>query len=147
MAVPHDDLALQRLARLVRQRRVELGMNKIDVAKAADITINTYMKVEDGRPVRDVTYGKIEPVFKWAASTCRDILAGATAPTTIEPSAPQSSISPVSVGDLAADVEDAVQNAAISVSDDLTAAQIRALKQGVIDELRKRGRIPDIERN
>lgn len=146
MAVPHDERALQRLADLVRKRRVELGMNKIDVARASRVTITTYNKIEGGLAVRDVTYGAIEPALGWARNTCRDILDGARTPTLAEPTE-GAVISPVLSGDLTSDFEDAVQFAAISVSDDLTSAQIRRMKQLAVQELRKRGRIPDIDRN
>lgn len=147
MAPPHDESALQRLATLVIQRRSSLGMNKIDVARAAQIQINTYSKVEEGKSVRPVTYGKIEPVIGWARGSCLDILRGAAGATLIEPGTPGFAVSPVREDDLAADVASAVQEAAISVSDSLTAPEIRALKRRVLEELVKRGRISEIDRD
>ncbi|MFF2383663.1 hypothetical protein [Streptomyces sp. NPDC058108] len=147
MAPPHDESALQRLAKLVEQRRVALKMNKIDVARAAEVQINTYSKVEDGKPVRPMTYGKIEDVLGWAHGSCSDILRGATTATLIENGAPGGAISPIEAGDLAADVAEAVQNAAIAVSDSLTAGEIREMKRRVVDELVKRGKIPKIDRD
>lgn len=147
MAPPHDESALQRLAALITQRRVDLKMNKIDVARAADIQINTYSKVEEGKPVRATTYGKIEEVLGWAPGSCSDILRGAAAATVIENGAPGAVISPIHPGDLANDVAEAVQNAAITVSDSLTSAEIRRMKQLVVDELVKRGKIPEIDRD
>lgn len=147
MAPPQDESALQRLATLVTQRRVDLKMNKIDVARAADIQINTYSKVEEGKTVRPTTYGKIEEVLGWARGSCVDILRGATAATVVENGSPGAVISPVQAGDLAEDVAEAVQNAAITVSDSLTAAEIRRMKQLVVEELVKRGKIPRNDRN
>lgn len=147
MAPPYDEAALQRLAKLVEQRRVDLKMNKIDVARAAEIQINTYSKVEDGKPVRPMTYGKIEEVLGWARGSCGDILRGATTATVIENGAPGAVISPVQPGDLADDVAEAVQNAAITVSDSLTSAEIRQMKRLVVEELVKRGKIPKIDRD
>jgi len=147
MAPPHEESALQRLATLVTQRRSSLGMNKIDVARAAQIQINTYSKVEEGRSVRPVTYGKIEPVIGWARGSCIEILRGAPTATLIEPSGAGAAISPIQEGDLAADVAAAVQDAAVSVSDTLTAAEIRELKRRVVEELEKRGRITGTDRN
>ncbi|MER5653503.1 hypothetical protein ABT076_10855 [Streptomyces sp. NPDC002131] len=147
MAPPYDESALQRLAKQVAQRRVALKMNKIDVARAADIQINTYSKVEDGKPVRPTTYGAIETVLGWAASSCVGILEGAATATLVEDGGPGDVISPIQAGDLAADVAEAVQNAAISVSDTLTAAEIRRMKLLVVEELVKRGKIPKIDRD
>ncbi|MFJ7963205.1 hypothetical protein [Streptomyces sp. NPDC096324] len=147
MAPPHDESALQRLATQVAQRRVDLKMHKIDVARAAEIQINTYSKVEDGKPVRSVTYGKIEEVLGWAPGSCLDVLGGAVAATLIEGAAPGAVISPVQSGDLAADVAAAVQNAAIVVSDSLTSGEIREMKRLVVEELIKRGKIPPTDRD
>jgi hypothetical protein len=122
-------------------------MSKIDVARAAEIQINTYSKVEDGKPVRAVTYGKIEAVLQWAGGSCLDILRGATAATLIEDTPSGAVISPVRAEDLAEDVGNAVQDAAIAVSDDLTAAQIRLLKQQVVDEVLTRWEKRGIDRN
>lgn len=151
MAAPHAEPALQRLATEVSRRRVSLGMHKIDVARAAGITITTYGKIEDGASVRDTTYGKLEPVLGWAAGTCRDILGGATVPTLVEARDGGAVDSPVLPQDLADDIARAVQDAAVTVSDGLTAAQIREMKQlvveQVLDQMRKRGKNPGIEGN
>lgn len=142
MPPPTDDTALRRLADHVRHRRVDLGMNKIDVAKAADITINTYMKLEDAKPVRPLTYGKVEAVLQWATGSCQEVLRGGD-PTVAEKLTEGVVTSPVTDGDLEGDVAQAVTNAAIAVADGMSAADIRELKQRVIDELRRRGRLPN----
>jgi hypothetical protein len=146
MAPPHDESALQRLATQVTQRRVDLKMNKIDVARSAEIQINTYSKVEDGKPVRPMTYGKIEEVLGWASGSCMDILRGAATATVIEKGPAGAAISPIQTGDLADDVAEAVQSAAIAVSDSLTSAEIRRMKQ-LVEELVKRGKIPKFDRD
>ncbi|MFE9432917.1 hypothetical protein [Streptomyces sp. NPDC006640] len=147
MAPPYDESALQRLADQIAQRRADLNMNKIDVARAAEIQINTYSKVEDGKPVRLTTYGSIERVLGWAPGSCVDILRGATAATVIDGGSPGAVFSPIQAGDLADDVAEAVQNAAIAVSDSLTAAEIRRMKLLVVEELVKRGKLPKNDRN
>ncbi|MER6492617.1 hypothetical protein [Streptomyces griseorubiginosus] len=121
-------------------------MNKIDVARGAQIQINTYSQVEAGKSVRPATYGKIEPVIGWANGSCLDVLRGGT-PTVIEAGPPGAVSSPFQGGDLAKDVADAVQDAAISVSDTLTAAEIRELKRRVVEELAKRGRISESDQD
>ncbi|MFI8206829.1 hypothetical protein [Streptomyces sp. NPDC085937] len=146
MAPPYDESALQRLATLVIQRRSSLGLNKIDVARGAQIQINTYSQIEKGKPVRPVTYGKIEPVIGWARGSCLDVLHGAE-PTVVEAQWAGAAVSPVRQGDLAEDVAAAVQDAAVSVSDSLTSVEIRELKRRVVEELVKRGRLTENDRD
>ncbi|WP_309049023.1 hypothetical protein [Streptomyces sp.] len=146
MPPPYDAAALQRLATAVIQRRVDLGHNKIDVARAAELQINTYSKIEDAKPVRLTTYGKVEAVLGWAPGSCIHILDGAAAATLIERDE-AGTISPVRAEDLAKDVGDAVQNAAIAVGDDLSAAQIRALKQRAVEEVMQRWKERGIEQD
>lgn len=138
-----DAVALARLATLVTKRRLELGMDKIDVARAADLTITTYSKIEAGLSVRDTSYGKLEAALNWAPRSCLDILAGADGPTLLTEHVGPAATSPVFTEDLAADVASAVQDAAIHVSDTLSAPDIRRLKAEVVRLLRERGILPE----
>jgi transcriptional regulator with XRE-family HTH domain len=142
MTAGKDPVALKRLATLVTQRRLELGMDKIDVARAADLTITTYGKIERGESVRDTSYGKLEPALGWAPRSCIDVLGGADRPTLITGHLGPAATSPVFSEDLAEEIGDVVQNAAIHVSDTMTAPDVRALKAEVIELLRKRGILP-----
>lgn len=136
MAKRPDPTALQRLADQVKARRAELLMSKIDVVRQAGLTPITYSKIETGESVRDVTYAKVEPVLGWAQGSCQAILGG-TQPTCLEPSPRAGAYySPITPGDLEGAVEQAVQDAAVAVTN-LPASQIRALKQRVVDELRR----------
>lgn len=138
MHIPTDS-NLQRLAEHVTRRRVQLGMTKIDVARAAGLTITTYGHIERGKAVRDSSYGKIEAPLQWAPGSCLEVLRGGN-PTVAEPSGIQGvSFSPISGSDLETDVASAVQDAAIAVTDSLSAEEIRKLKQRVVEELRARG--------
>ncbi|PNE37280.1 hypothetical protein [Streptomyces noursei] len=141
MPSPVDENPLQRLADVVRRRRVELELNKIDVANGAEITIRTYMKIEDAKPVRDVTYGKIEKALGWAPGSSREVLQGGQ-PAVVEYLTGDTVASPVTEAELEADVAQAVTNAAVAVTDSLSASEIRKLKQAVIEELRRSGRLP-----
>src|SRR5690606_6420581 len=129
------DAERRRHANLVIRRRSTLKLHKVDVARAAGIEVNTYSKIEEGKPVRATTYTKIEPVLGWAAGSCLDILSGATAATLSAESPGPAVVSPVHAEDLAADGGEALQNAAVAVGDTMTAAQIRALKQRAVDEV------------
>lgn len=138
MATRPDASALKRLADHVKARRAELRMHKIDVVREAGLTPITYYKIENGDPVRETTYAKIEPVLRWAVGSCLAVLGGGE-PTLAEPmGASGAYYSPVTPGDLEHRVGQAVTNAAIAVTD-LPAPQIRALKQAVVDELLGRG--------
>ncbi|MFJ5724714.1 hypothetical protein [Streptomyces sp. NPDC093149] len=141
MPSPADETALQTLADAVRQRRVQLDLKKIDVANDAEIAINTYMKIENGQSVRDVTYGKIESALGWAPGSCQEVLCGGQ-PTIAERLTDEAVVSPLTSAQLEADVEQAVVNAAIAVTDNLSASEIRKLKHAVIEELRQAGHLP-----
>jgi hypothetical protein len=147
MAPRFDDAALQRLAALVIRRRTELKLNKVDVARAAGMQVNTYSKVEDAKPARSTTYTRIEPVLGWASGSCLDILGGARQATLAEGSVERAVVSPVRPEDLAEDVGAAVQDAAVAIGDTLTAAEIRELKQRVVNEVLERWEKRGIDRN
>ena len=142
MTARKDAVALKRLADLVTQRRLELGMDKIDVARSADLTITTYSKIERGESVRDTSYGKLESVLGWAPGSCLDVLAGAERPALVTDHVGPAVSSPVLGEDLAADIGSIVQDAAIFVSDNLTSPEVRKLKSEVIERLRARGILP-----
>lgn len=147
MTARKDPVALKRLADLVIQRRLELGLDKIDVARAADLAIMTYGKIEKGLSVRDSSYGKLEPALGWASGSCFDILAGADQAALITEHVGPAVTSPFLADDLAGEVESIVQDAAIHVSDDLTASDIRSLKAEVIKRMRQRGILPPSQTN
>ncbi|MFE4857280.1 helix-turn-helix domain-containing protein [Streptomyces sp. NPDC056670] len=138
MAAPQSEAALQRLAEAVTRRRAQLSMTKIDVARAADVTITTFSRIENAQSVRDVTYGKIEPVLQWAFGSCRDIFDGKP-PTPLEQTPmPGAAYVDIDEADLERDFIESVQNGALAVSDDATAADIRKLVQAAVEEWRRR---------
>lgn len=80
MAPPSDETTrhLHKLASLVTQRRVALGLrSKEAAAKACGIAVMTYRKVEDGQPVTSTSYGKIEIGFGLRPGSCKSVLDGA----------------------------------------------------------------------
>jgi transcriptional regulator with XRE-family HTH domain len=136
----NDQESLQRLGKLMAQRRMELNMSKRATSEAAGISINTYQRIEDGRPVRDVTYAKIENALGWAAGSIQEILDGATEPVLVERGAVRGIVH-AKVPE--ADLEGAVTSAFVAVSDTLTGAEIRDLSRRVLDELKRRGIVGD----
>ncbi|MFJ6729460.1 multiprotein-bridging factor 1 family protein [Streptomyces sp. NPDC091281] len=147
MAPQSTEAARQRLALLVKKRRTLLGLSKKGAADAAGMQVNTYSRVEDGLSVDPKTYAKIEPVLGWTAGTCLDVIEGTTDQPSLTGDSGPALISPVHTEDLAADVAVAVQNAAVAVSDGLTAAEIRALKQRAVSEVLKLWEKRGIDRN
>jgi transcriptional regulator with XRE-family HTH domain len=137
----NDKESLQRLGKLMAQRRMELNMSKRATAEAAGISINTYQRVEDGSPVRDVTYAKIENALGWAAGSVHEILDGANEPVVISSSSGRGTV----VARVPEDaLRGAVTSAFVAVSDTLTAAEIRELSRRVVDDLKQRGIVDDI---
>ncbi|MFJ1697637.1 hypothetical protein ACIOHC_21395 [Streptomyces sp. NPDC088252] len=136
MATTTDADPRQRLRRLVIQRRVQLGWHKADAAAAADLTITTYMRVEKGLSVRDVTYAKIERAFGWAAGACEAILEGAAEAQLAGDVAEGVRYAPVAGEDGA---RRAVQDAVIATMPEVTAGRMAELTEAVVAELRRRG--------
>lgn len=135
-----DRDGLQRLARLVVHRRVKLGWHKAQAAAAADLTITTYMRVEKGMSVRDVTYGKIESALGWAPGACEAILAGATEAQ--EAGEIVEGVRVASAAGVEAEVRQVLQNGVIAAMPGVPAGQIGEFSEGVIAELRRRGILP-----
>lgn len=136
-ATPSRDYA--RLADIVHKRRLELGMPIAAIAEKAGVSKDTYRKIEEGGSVRDVTYAKIEPALRWAAGSCWEILAGATAPIAVARPEHDDTVEYRPPGASEEDVLHAVTAAAIAVADNLTAKQINDLSRHVLKELQRRG--------
>ncbi|MEE1735926.1 hypothetical protein PUR49_05275 [Streptomyces sp. BE147] len=130
----------QRLKRLVIQRRVELGWHKSDAATAADLTITTYMRVEKGLSVRDVTYAKIERAFGWAPGACEAILGGAAEAQVAGDVVEGVRYAPVPDAEGA---RRAVQDAVMATMPDTPAGRMGELANAVVAELRRRGIVSD----
>lgn len=139
MATPDADSRL-RLARLVVQRRVQLGWHKADAATASELTITTYMRIEKGLPVRDVTYAKIDRGLGWAPGACQAVLDGASE---AQPAGAVIDGVRYAPGPTPAGVEDgvrrAVQDAVMATMPDTPAGQMAKFSEAVLLELQKRG--------
>ncbi|WP_328902335.1 hypothetical protein OHR86_22610 [Streptomyces sp. NBC_00441] len=126
----------QRLARLVIQRRIERGWHKADAATACGLTITTYMRVEKGLSVRDVTYAKVERAFGWAQGACEAILDGATTVQLAGEVEGGVRYAPVS-GEEGARL--AMQDAVLAVMPETPAGQMAKLIDAAVDAMRERG--------
>ncbi|MEV6790868.1 hypothetical protein AB0M87_02480 [Streptomyces sp. NPDC051320] len=138
MATP-DHGGRLRLARLVVQHRTKLGWHKSHAAEAADLTITTYMRVEKGQSVRDVTYTKIERGFGWAPGACMAVIEGAPDLQEAGEQLEGVRIAPVAVAE---GVRQSVQHAVIATLPGTPAGDMALLSEGVLAELRRRGIVP-----
>jgi transcriptional regulator with XRE-family HTH domain len=132
---------LQRLAGAVYNRRLQLNLSMRRVAEMAAVSKDTWMRVEDGKPVRHMTYDKIESTLGWATGSCRNVMEGGEALLLGDDDAGLR-IAAVSPEMLEVEIRGAVQGALIASTDDLTAAQIREVNERAIAALRERGILP-----
>ncbi|MFF9200018.1 hypothetical protein ACF09L_32905 [Streptomyces sp. NPDC014779] len=128
-----------RLARHVMRRRQELGLHKSEAAQAAGLTHTTYMRVEKGEPVRDVTYAAIETAFGLAPGACLAILEGADELQLAGDVVEGTRFAPAALGEEAGK---AVQDAVVAVLPGTPAGEMIKLTEKVVEFLRERGVIP-----
>ena len=131
-----DTSRLEYLAEIVRERRMELGLSITAVAEVAGLSKDTFKKVEAAQPIRESSYAKIDEALQFARGSCRGILDGA-AGAAINGFA-GARIHTLTVAPETA-ARDAIASAAIATTGNLTAAEIRALSDRILEELRDRG--------
>jgi len=130
---------LHALAQAVKGRRLSLGLARLRAATLAGMSKDTWKRVEEGQPVREMTYAAMEPVLHWAQGSCAAILAGGK-PTPAEPSQvdPAVTLADVSDGARGEAVQRIVESASIGVTD-LSAPEIRKLSARIIEDLQREG--------
>ncbi|MEW1803232.1 helix-turn-helix domain-containing protein [Streptomyces virginiae] len=125
----HDQLAAR-----VRARRLELGLSRAALSERAGISKGTCHRVEEGQPIRDTSYAKIDAALDWAPGSCAAIRDGGDPTPSLEQAPAVESVRLIREEDIG----DAVMIMAVKNSD-LSAAEIRAMRDGVIEELKQRG--------
>ncbi|WP_405941593.1 helix-turn-helix domain-containing protein [Streptomyces sp. NBC_00207] len=125
----HDRLATQ-----VRARRAELGLSRAALAERAGVSKGTCHRLEEGQPIRDINYAKIDAALGWAPGSCASIRDGG-APT---PALGAEGLSLVKVPIDEEGIGDAFMIIAVKGSD-LPASKIRAMRDDLIEELKQRG--------
>jgi DNA-binding XRE family transcriptional regulator len=120
----------QRLAERARARRIELGLAITTVAANAGVNKATYRRVEDGQPLRDLNYASIETALGWEPGTCIAILLGKAGE--------RSTTAAQRLGIAEEDISSAIVTGIVEATD-LPAPQIRAIRDGAIADLKKRG--------
>ncbi|MFC8065416.1 helix-turn-helix domain-containing protein [Streptomyces sp. NPDC057293] len=129
-----------RLGKLVYERRVHLGLGVEPAAKLAGMSKDTWKKIEAGRSdVHATSYTKVERALQWAPNSCLRVLEGQE-PVVVEASAvPDAAMAVIPKEELARQVGDSVNSAVLGVKSGMTAQEILALNERVLEELRKRG--------
>lgn len=134
---------LDRLAKAVKARRLELHPSRLVAATAAGISKDTWQRIEDAKPVRDGTYVKVDTALHWASGSCAALLQGGEPVEVISDGGDGTSISRIPAAWLEGEFREAVQRAAIATTSNLTVREIRDLNEEVMRELRKRGILPE----
>ena len=139
--------ARERLGTLVARRRAELRLMVKPAARAAGINNATWKKVEDGLPVRDVTYAAVESALRWELGSCQAVLKGGDprpvddtppeepAPELVEHTADFDIWEPAVRND---DLRDAVRGAALATLPGVTGAQVQEFERRLEEELARR---------
>jgi hypothetical protein len=131
---------LERLASRVQQRRLDLRLGIEPAAKLAEMSKDTWKRVEAGLSVRTTSYTGIETALQWAPRSCQRIIDGQE-PVIADPSdeVPGNRITHIPKSDLERAVGDAVTSAALGTKNPLPGDEILALNARVLEELRERG--------
>ncbi|MET9517494.1 hypothetical protein [Streptomyces sp. NPDC002994] len=136
---------LARLARAVKARRLELHPSRLAAATSAGVSKDTWQRVEEGLPVREVSYAKMDPALAWASGSCIAITEGGE-PVPVEYVESEGGTSMVSKPPpewLEGEARKAVQSSAMATTPGLTWTEIRDLSDQVVKELRARGILPN----
>lgn len=131
---------LDRLAKRVQLRRQQLRLGIEPAARLAEMSKDTWKRVEAGLNVRPASYTGIETALQWALGSCKRVLDG-DEPIINEPLGPGSDTRAAEIPRtlLERAVGDAVTSAAIATNGSLTGDQILELNERVLKELRERG--------
>jgi hypothetical protein len=130
---------LPRLASAVKTRRLELGLPRLKAATEAGISKDTWKRVEEAAPVRELNYAKIDTVLGWAVGSCTIILAGGH-PIPAGPSAvaPEVTIADTTDTPRDAAAKDVVSSRLASATD-LPVEEIQPLTERIIRDLKRQG--------
>ncbi|NWF25303.1 hypothetical protein HW130_03320 [Streptomyces sp. PKU-EA00015] len=141
MSAPRD---LDRLAKAVKARRLQLHPSRLAAANAAGVSKDTWQRVEEGLSVRDVSYAKMDPALGWVVGSCMLIADGGDPVPVVQHEAAGSAFESVSIPPslLPEDVRGVVTDAAMATTPGLTVREIQELSDKVVEELRKRGILP-----
>lgn len=126
------------------QRRLQLNLSIKRAAVMAELSKDTWMRVENGDAVRHMTYDKVEGALDWTIGSCRKIIEGGE-PALLDPEL-NSDVEYASVppAELEERIRQAVQGAMVAVTDD-SASVIRDVNDRAIQALRAAGVLPEAD--
>lgn len=141
MSTPRD---LERLAKAVKARRLEMHPSRLAAAKAAGVSKDTWQRVEEAREVREVSYAKVDAALGWASGSCIAVAEGGEPVPVeyVEGGGGTAMVSQVPATWLEGELQEAIQSSAMMTTPNLTVREIRNLSDQVVEELRKRGILP-----
>jgi hypothetical protein len=142
---PTHEREYDRLARLAKRRRADLGLALNDKnAKAGGLSNRTWQRVEKGLEIRDTNYVKVDGLLQWAPGSCLRVLEGGE-PTPVEEMGDVAAAgvqkSPLPQEVIDEEARDVVQLALIATAKGTTAEEIREISERVVRDLRERGLI------
>jgi hypothetical protein len=131
---------LGRLGSAVKARRVKLFTARLKAAQAADMSKDTWKRVEDGKAVQPGTYAKMEPALRWAFGSCEAIAEGGE-PLPVEYVESNGDVTMVSKPQLvpAGDVRNVVTISAMATMPEVTMRSVQEQAERIVEELKKLG--------
>jgi transcriptional regulator with XRE-family HTH domain len=135
---------LDRLAKAVKARRLELYPSRLKAAEVAGVSKDTWQKVEDGKPAREGSYAKIERALNWVTGGCLLVAEGGQ-PIHADYIVADGDVTMVTHPPASWADEDAVRRvvseSAVATMPGTPVGEVQAFSDRIIEELRKRGMI------
>ncbi|WP_119581533.1 helix-turn-helix domain-containing protein [Streptomyces europaeiscabiei] len=133
---------LDRLAARVKAHRLQAYASRKAAADAAGITKDTWQRVEEGKPVREVSYVGVERALGWSVGSCLAVADGGE-PVLVDTAA---ALSPAPAPQLSADVvRKAAYAAARAKMPSAPIGDVDAFTDELVDVLRRAGEVADGE--
>lgn len=132
---------LDRLAKRVRTHRHELYDSRLDAARAAGISKDTWLRVEKGLPVQDVKLAQVARALGWTTDSCIAIAEGGEPILIDNDGAPP----PPAQAFKADAVRSAVYEAARKKMPSAPIGDLDGLAEEIVDVLRRTGDVTDAE--
>lgn len=136
---------LERLGATVKAHRLQRYKSRDDAAIAADITKDTWQRIEEGRPARELSYAKMERALDWAPGSWLLVAEGGS-PVLADVSSPGSRVPAGSSAApaLSADtVRRAAYEAAMAKMPNAPIGEVQAFVDELVEALRRTGEVSD----
>ncbi|MDX3328850.1 helix-turn-helix domain-containing protein [Streptomyces sp. ME02-6979-3A] len=129
-----------RLAEHVKNRRLALNLARKRAAELAEMSKDTWQRIEEGGKVRLMSVAKVDAVLGWAPGSAVGILEGREPILTrTSPEAPGADISQRPTEDLDGRARELIQLATIATTSGLTSDEIRELSDRAVRDLKAHG--------